>query len=229
MKDVFTEQVRNVGKGDFTEQVRKDLKEVGLNLTFSQITSLPKMKFKSMVKVACNNACFNELQRNRQSLSKGKQINYSELKIQAYLKPGNGLSLHDMRKIYYLRCRENNLKCNYPNSFDDTNCVAAPKCSGQDSEIHIYSCPYLSTPNQLTSEIVKYEHIFGDDIPRQTQVMNIFYQNLKKRNTILLSDLSSGTPVDPSRGGGRGRRGTQPRLGIREAKRIHKKIKQKVS
>ena len=210
-------------------QVHNDLKDIGLNLSFSQISSLSKNKFKAIVKDACHRAFFKELQINRQKLSKGKEIMYTKLETQSYLKPGYGLSVHEMQKIYYLRCRENYLKCNFPLIFGDTNCVASPRClDGQDSEIHVYNCFYSTQPNQVTVQNLEFENIFKNDVPRQIEVMNIFYQKLEARKSFLPCDSPvSKAPDDPSRGGGRGRGRAQPSLGIKEAKeRIALKLKQ---
>ena len=137
LQDVFQEQVRKPIRGDFVNQVTQDLKDINVNLSFSQIAAISKEKFKSIVKLACQEACFKQLLKNKQNMSKGKEITYDKFQIQPYLKPGYGLNLYSMRKIYFMRCWENFLKSNFPSLFEDRKCIAAPVCNEMDIEKHI--------------------------------------------------------------------------------------------
>ena len=58
-KQVFLEQVKNSSKKDWINLVTKDLKDLDINLSFSEITIMLKQNFKTMVKKACKETCFN--------------------------------------------------------------------------------------------------------------------------------------------------------------------------
>ena len=172
--------------------------------------------------MACKEFCFRRLLADKQKLSKGKEINYYKFETQNYLKSGHGLSVQTMRKIYHTRCRETFLKCNFPSSFSDKNCVSL--CNlGQDSEMHIYSCKYFSTENEILFQTIPFEEIFGNNVQSQIIIVNILYTRLGIRKTFLPSASPAGAPHDPREGRAR----AQPRLGIREAKRKYIKLKHK--
>ena len=58
----------------------KDLKDLNICLSFEEIEQMSKYKFKKIVKEACNKFAFCYLLEQKTKLSKGKQIQYNELK-----------------------------------------------------------------------------------------------------------------------------------------------------
>ena len=102
-KNVFDEQVKNPSKGDFINLVMKDLKNLEINKSLDEFLFLSKPKFKSMVKMACKEACFRRLLANKQKLSKGKEASYGKFETQNHLKLGHGLSVQTMRRIDLIR------------------------------------------------------------------------------------------------------------------------------
>ena len=137
-KMVLQEQVRSPKQWEWLSQVKKDLKDLKIELTISQLASLSKLKFKAILKEATEGACLEDLLREKGKQSKGKELNYSSLELQPYLKSGNGISIENMRHIYFSRCRENFLKANFKSLFQEDNCVA-PLCGekGGDRETHM--------------------------------------------------------------------------------------------
>ena len=189
----------------------KDLKDLKINLSFNEIALLSKRKFKMIVRNACIEMCFNELLNDKSKLSKGSEIVYTKFSTQNYLKPGHGLSIEKMRRIYHARCRETFLKCNFPSNFSDKKCVSLCD-SGSDSEKHIYTCNSFSAQNEIISEITPFECIFTNNVIQQIKVIDILYARLEIRKKFTLSPPPMRAPLDPRRAN------TAPRLGIREAK-----------
>ena len=144
---------------------------------------MSKPKFKSLVKSSCEKAFFNHLLSEKNKLSKGKEITYLKLETQPYLKPGMGITVHSMRRIYHIRCREVYLKCNYPAAFSDKKCPA-PHFEN-DQQKHVYHCSFFSSNNEILSENLSYEDIFQNDVKKQFQVMTIFYARLEVRRSYL--------------------------------------------
>ena len=202
----------------------KDLKDLNINLSFSEISELSKQSFKTMVKKACKETCFQELLAEKQKLSKGKEIPYIKFETQAYLKPGNGISSDMMRKIYHTRCREIYLKCNFPSNFSDKKCFG-PCSDGEDRDKHIFSCLYFSNGSEMLSKELNFENIYGHNVEQQKEIVNILYARLEVRKKYLPSASFShdGVPIDPRKGRGK----AHPRLGIREAKQKSTKNKNK--
>ena len=110
-----------------------------------------------------------------------------------------------MRKIYNIRCRQINVKCNFPALYTNKKCLAPHDGNALDQQKHIFNCSYFSTPNDTIT--VVYEDIFSNNVQKQIEVMKLFYKKLEIRMSYL-------TPDDPSRGRSRCRGST---LGIREA------------
>ena len=203
----------NASNGDWINLVKKDLKDLNINQSFEQITMISKPKFKQLVRDACKESCFKQLLLDKQKLSKGKEINYTESKTQNYLLSENGLSTEIMRKIYHTRCRELYLKCNYPASFSDKKCLS-PCNEGQDCERHIFSCKYFSKQNEIFLSNISFEEVFENNVQNQVSVVNILFSRLEVRKTFLSSASPNEVPHDPRRGQAR----APQRLGIREAK-----------
>ena len=113
---------------------------------------------------ACRETYFKNICENKQKLSKGSEICYMELKLQMYLKSSQGLSIEIMKRIMSIRLRDIKLKCNFPGAYSDKKCLAAPKCSGEDSNRHLLSCNYMSTTNEISRQDINYEQIFSDNV-----------------------------------------------------------------
>ena len=138
VKQVFDRQVKKQKRGDWIKTVLKDLEDLNINLSLSQIALMTKQKFKALVKSSCETACFRYLLNEKQKLSKGKELIYTKFETQMYLNPGMGISVDTMRKIYHIRCREVFVKCNFPSAFSDKKCLA-PHVE-IDEQSHVYSC-----------------------------------------------------------------------------------------
>ena len=105
VSQVFWKQVKSSTVGNWVGTVINDLKELNINLSFSQIAQMTKPKFKILVRQSCENASFSALVKEKETLSKGKFIKYDSLKTQPYLLSESGLNVDMMRKIYQVKCR----------------------------------------------------------------------------------------------------------------------------
>ena len=63
-----------------------DLIELGINYTFDQIRQFSKLAFKKLIKERITQNAFKYLRDLQGSYTKGRDIQYSELKLQDYLK-----------------------------------------------------------------------------------------------------------------------------------------------
>ena len=78
VKTVLEEMINKPYKGDWILVVKEDLKELQINLSFEEIASISNKRFKEIVRNACKQACFSSLIRDKNKLSKGKEIEYSD-------------------------------------------------------------------------------------------------------------------------------------------------------
>ena len=198
VKVVF-QKLKNTNTKSWINIVSEDLKELEINLTFDEITRMSKEKFKTVVKSACEKACFAELVEEKKKLKKGKENTYSELKIQPYLSQGRGFSIDEKRKIYHIRNREVYLKSNFPSAHKDTNCSAPHIYPTIADQKHVYSCSFLNEESAVSKD-VKYEDIFGRDSLKQFEVMKIFYHRYEmfKKHYPSQRDVLGGH-IDPRR------------------------------
>ena len=78
-RQVFLEQMNNPVKGDWTTTVQNDLKELNINMSFIDISSISKRIFKNIVKKACKQSAFNHLLEKTAKLSKRSEKTYTKL------------------------------------------------------------------------------------------------------------------------------------------------------
>ena len=89
---LFITQWNNPTRGDWTELVREDLKDFGLEEDLDMLQQMSKGTIKKLVKSEARKYAFNELMKSiarKKGHSKLKNISYTELKMQDYLMNGN--------------------------------------------------------------------------------------------------------------------------------------------
>ena len=67
--------------------VQNDLKDLKINLSIIEISTISKQTFKKIVRKACEQSAFYYLLEQTAKLSKGSEITYTKLEIQNYLGP----------------------------------------------------------------------------------------------------------------------------------------------
>ena len=212
-KKVFLKQVEKPLRGDFVMFVNKDLAELEITMTYDEIKNVPKNKFKELVKEKTKKASFEKLLKDRGKLHKGREIEYEELETQGYLRPGNQLNIHEMRKILQIRIRDTSVRANYKNAHKNTTCPA-PDCNYEETQKHLYSSNCWIKVKEgfpVSSNSSNYEDIFEQDVKKQFEVMSIIFQKLTQRDEVIRAD----GPLDS----------TIPTLVIRKTK---KRLKQQL-
>ena len=80
----YVTQWNNPTRGDWTEQVKLDLKDFNIPRSFDHILSKSKDAFKKMVKIKAKEYALNKLIEKQKTHSKMKNLTYKDLKIQEY-------------------------------------------------------------------------------------------------------------------------------------------------
>ena len=148
---------------------------------------LSKFTFKNVLKKAISKAAFSFLIDEKSKLSKGRQLKYTKLQMQNYLKPGHGLSSIDSQNIFMMKMRNMFLKCNFPSMFNNMKCESDKRCQNEDSQFHLYNCKFLDKSNGLIKKQSKYEDIYTNDVSKQASVMRILVRRFNIRSQILSS------------------------------------------
>ena len=181
---VFWKQTESPTKGTWVSTVIKDLIDFNIKLSFSQISELSKAKFKSIVKQSCEKASFASLIKEKESLSKGNKLHFESLKIQSYFLPENGLSAENMRRIYQTKCRELDVKANYPSAYSDNKCPASG-CKSEDNQKHLFESACFTNDHMITNNETKYEDVFSSNIEEQIRVTDILFLKLEARRRVI--------------------------------------------
>ena len=158
-------QWNNPTRGDWTELVKQDLKDFGLK---EDITSLKKTKrntFKRMVKSKSREYAFKELMisiAKRDGHSKLKNIKYTKLKMQDYLKDGKN-RLEDTLNIFKFRTHMADFGENFKAGADVVIC---PLCMDhEDSQSQSFKCQWIRNSIEVAGNM---EEVYNGKPSKQT-------------------------------------------------------------
>ena len=138
--------------------------------------------FKNLVKDQVKIKAFQYLTSLQETHSKSKELRYSELQLQYYLRPGNNLTIIEKAFIFSARSRMIDIKCNFKLGRTDFSCR---KCNFADEDQrHILICPKLSDNSVMNCSQIAFEDLLGCDINKIQMIGRI----LMKRFNALVSD-----------------------------------------
>ena len=181
-------QSENPSKSDWVTTVRNDLRDLEINLTFEDIKNTSKSVFKKIVKERVKNKAFQHLVDVQQTQSKSKDIQYSDLQLQNYLKPGNNMTIKEKSFVFSLRSRMLNIYGNFKNGKSDISCR---KCNmDEENQKHLLVCPKLCD-NSIMANTISYDDLLGFDCNKIEVICKIFM----KRFNLLLADNCDTTPM----------------------------------
>ena len=152
------------------------------------------------MKDASQRACFASLLKEKNILSKGKEIKYDSLHIQAYLKTENKIDMDTKRRIMRVRLRDVPLRGNFPNSYTDKKCPV-PSCNEEETQRHIYYSNCINTSSVALNKSVEYDEVFKENVASQVFIANMIYENIEKRKELIPSSATTGGPGEPRKGG----------------------------
>ena len=150
-------------KNDWTEKVREDLEDFGLEADMASIKEKSSWSFKAMVKKKAKEYAFNSFLIKKDGLdgnnghSKLSNLFYSELKTQDYLKDMNK---EKAQAVFAYRTRMAQYSDNYR---DNRGHLPCPLCLAHlDCQSVSFNCPVVKENFCIMG---KYEQIFSGDIP----------------------------------------------------------------
>ena len=167
----FNLQLLHPTKGDWASTTKRDLKQLNINLSIDEIKKISVNRFKSLVRVKCQEAAYNYLMNKRGS--KGSEIIYSQVEMSEYLLPNNEFSIEDKRKLFSIRNKMYQISSNFCSKKNNTS-----KCVCQETEDmeHIYVCKSLND-----EEIqVEYEKLFCGNMSELTYILRRYEENFEK-------------------------------------------------
>ena len=165
----FYQQDSNPVKNDWALTCREDLKNLNIKLSFQEIGSLSKEKFKDIVKKAVSDKTFEYLKGEKDKLSKIQNIVYDKFGIQEYLLP-NQTSSRMAKFIFNSRSRMLDVKCNYKNRYKEYQCPTG--CGSIDTQQHLLVCEKLAD-SAIVKNLPEYDDLFSKDVEKMVNLASI--------------------------------------------------------
>ena len=165
----FMAQWKYPAKGDWTFEVKENLEELNINLTLDEIKVKSKYSFNRLVKIRTKEYTLNYLLDLKDEHSKMDKLQYSELKLQKYLKNVD-LTVQEAKNLYRFRTHCAKFRENMKTSYAASPC---PFCLVQpDNQTHSVQCPEVTQKVKIEGN---YSDIFKEDIPSNISktLMNI--------------------------------------------------------
>ena len=173
---MFNLQLQHPTKGDWASTTSNDMKHLNINLSMDDVKKMSLNKFKSLVKVKCQEGAYNYLMNKRGS--KGSEVIYPRVEMSEYFLPNNELSIEDKRKLFSIRNKMYQISSNFCSKKNNTS-----KCVCQETEDmeHIYFCKKL---NEEEAQ-VEYEKLFSGNMNELTYILQRYEENLEKHEHII--------------------------------------------
>ena len=180
IKQVYRIQKLRPVRNDWCSTIAEDLKNAEIDLTETEIASMKKSTFKSLVNQKIKECAARYLLGLRQKHSKSKELRYSN-SMQKYL-VSNSLSTQEKQLLFSFRSHTYQCKANYSYIYG-TN-LQCNHCTEIDNQQHLLNCKLVEGINLNGS---KYSDIFGS-IDAQTKIIKVLKQVTDKRkNTSSIS------------------------------------------
>ena len=164
-------------KGDWTEQVKKDLTDFRIPPTLEYVEGKSKYYFKNLVKQRAKQFTLEILLEKKEKHSKMVNLNYAELKIQEYFLKED-LDNNQKKTIFKLRTRMENFGENFRCGKAHVIC---PLCGlHRDSQDLCLICPIIRQEIRSDGNI---SEIYGNEI--QNDIIHTVIKVLEKRREII--------------------------------------------
>ena len=165
-------QIENPKRGDWASSCVKNLQDLNIHLSFSEIKEMSVNKYTAIVKKKCEESAYTYLMKKKGK--KGKEINYPEIQMSEYLLPNDELSVDEQRNIFEMRNKMSHIPSNFSSENDNTyKCV----CGEKENMEHIYNCRYLNTEKAE----LDYEEVYGENVSEIKQILKRFEHNMNNR------------------------------------------------
>ena len=161
---VLMAMIKNPQKNDWIESIRKDMKDLNIQLTFKNIKDTTKEKFKAFLKKVIEEKAFEHLSALKETHSKMADLKYRNLKMQNYLKSEAGFSNSDVNFALNLRSNILKVKANFctAQQAGNINCRGCTENKPENQE-HIFYCPSLNANSLDSEDSTKYNDLFSED------------------------------------------------------------------
>ena len=155
----FMAQWKYPTKGDWVEEVQKNIEELEINMNLEEIKKKSANSFKRLVKIKTKEYALKYLVELSERHEKMDNLYYTDLKLQNYLQDEE-IPVAEAKNLLRFRTRSAKYKENMKNSYSS---IACPVCLVQpDTQVHSTQCPKVITKVKIQGD---YKDIFTNDIP----------------------------------------------------------------
>ena len=163
-------QIEKPKKGDWASSCLKSLEYLNMNLSIEEITKMTKNQFRKILKKFIHDKSIQYLLEKRKS--KGREINYSTLRMAENLLPHNeNISIAEKQYIFSIR----NRMIRIGDKFNIKECEKPCICGEQIDTKHIYTCGKLNEENIR----INFEEIFKDNVKNHKLILERFRKNFE--------------------------------------------------
>ena len=179
----FNAQLKNRRPKDWVSSVLKDLQNLKIEQTFSEIKGLKKNTLKRVINKAIISKAFERLINLKENHSKVKHLAYSNLKMQNYLKPSRVMiTQNEIQTIFKLRSRVTDVKQNFKAKYENLECR---NCKvEEESQHHVYECWEIIKNKKDKTKMIEFDKIFGENSKYQAEIARNFLEILEIRRKI---------------------------------------------
>ena len=174
---VFKALENSPTQNDWLSGAKEMLKAFKINMNMKEIQSMKSTVFKNIVKKQANNAAFRYLREKQENGSKGKAIQYEQIKMADYLLPECSLSVSDKTEMFAFRCQMNDL----PNNFGKEE-LCEFDCKELMNNEHLLSCVHL---NKGQLHDLQLEQIRNGNLFEKVKVLKKLQENKERRTQYL--------------------------------------------
>ena len=181
LKRVYRSQKKNPVKGDWVEQVKKDLETVGMDE--EELDKMNKATAKKEIKCKIRDAAFEYLTHKQETHDKVKDIVYEKLETKKYITSAI-ITTKEAEMITAIRSQtirgiRNNFHTFYKNDLQCRLCM-----TNLDTQEHCMSCPKILEKIPNLKSHIKYMHAFGI-VEEQKELAQLFIHLLGVREEML--------------------------------------------
>ena len=180
LSKVFHAQLVNPTKNDWITTIKKDLKQIKVNMQFNEIKEMKKDDFINLIKRKVEANALQDLENIKSKHSKVKMIKHPTLKLQNYLKPNKlNIKREHSQLIFKLRCQVTDIKENMKNFYDMHACGA---CGLEnENQKHVLQCNIIQKHNieDIQTNNVEYEKIQNENAENRLKIAKHFQINMK--------------------------------------------------
>ena len=156
----FVTQAKYPVKNDWTTQVKEDLNDFSVAKNITELKKISKEQIKKFIKIKSLEYELKRLNTDKETHSKMKDLHYSELKLQEYLKL-KIMTIEEAKLVFKFRTRQAEFSENFRGTSGPANCIL---CNNHlDNQPMSFQCSVLNAKLKLKG---KYEDIFEENISK---------------------------------------------------------------